>query len=265
MLLPLVESIGAGGSSSIGCSVSAWPFAPNAYLADIVTEAPGQNHYQFGNPLCATNGIYGGGSGSGSTDVYSLKSSSMSIKCAPNEKCVVLEWKDSKVKNEAGVDFVVFENPFNRTVTARFIEAVIVEVSEDGIHWCGWNPTYSGEKNNTLPNFITDIYNPAKYERLAGIEPVLLNQSNWQYSGDDIFDQLKAGGDHFDLDDAEFGSSGSGCSGAIKSMIQTNGFVYLRLTTANSRDGASFPLPPDSFDQTADIDGVVSKNITPRL
>lgn len=261
MLLPLVESIGAGGSSSIGCSVSAWPFAPNAYLADIVTEAPGQNHYQFGNPLCATNGIYGGGSGSGSTDVYSLKSSSTSTYCVPNEKCIVLEWASSRVLNSTGVDFVVFENPFNRSESARFIEAVIVEVSEDGIDWCGWNSTYSGETNNTLPNFIADIYNPAKYERLAGIEPVLFNQSNWQYSGGDIFDKSKAGGDHFDLNDANFGS---GCSGAKKSMIQSSGFVYLRLTTANSRDGASFPLPPDSFDATADIDGVVAKQIDNR-
>lgn len=261
LLWPLDGSIASTGSS-ISCLAKPWPFTTNAYLADTVTEAPGQNHYQFGNPLCATNGIYGAGTGSGSTDVYSLNSSPSSIKCIVNEKCIVLEWKDNKVKNEAGVDFVVFENPFNRTVSARFIEAVIVEVSEDGVDWCGWNPTYMGEKNNAMPNFLTDIYNPANYERLAGIEPVLFNQSNWPYSAADIFVQSKAGGDHFDLGDVEFGS---GCSGAKKSMIQTNGFVYLRLTTANSRDAVNFPLPNDSFDGTADIDGVIAKNIAPRL
>ncbi|MBW7857038.1 MAG: LIC_13355 family lipoprotein [Leptonema sp. (in: Bacteria)] len=260
----MAESIGVGGSSPIGCLVSAWPFAPNAYLADIVTEAPGQNQYRYGDPLCATNGVYGSAGGSGSTDVYSLKSSPTSVYCVPNEKCIVLEWANSRVLDSTGVDFVVFENPFNRSESARFIEAVIVEVSEDGHNWCGWNPTYLGETNNTLPNFIADIYNPAKYERLAGIEPVLFNQSNWQYSATDIFDHSKAGGDHFDLSGANFGSSGNGCNVATKTQIQLNGFVYLRLTTANSRDGESFPLPPDSFDATADIDGVVAKQISNR-
>jgi len=253
----------SSGSSGFSCPATVWPFM-NAYLADTVTEASGeQPNWAFGNSLCAANGIYGAGANSGSTDVYSLRSSATATKCESNEKCITLEWKGYRVKNTAGTDFVVFENPFNRSDSSRFIEAVIVEVSADGSAWCGWSPAYTGEKDKANTNFATDIYDATKYQDVAGLEPVLFNQSNWPHSAADIFDRSKAGGDHFDLSSLSFGN-GTNCDAGLKADLQTNGFVYIRLTTANSRNSTDFPLPGDSFDQTADIDGVVARVVEAR-
>lgn len=251
----------SGGASS--CTVDAWPFAGGPYLADLVTEAPGETGSTFGNSLCAVNGVYGGGANKGSTDVYSL-SSGDSQKCVAGEKCIVLEWAGRRVLSGAGVDFVVFENPFNRTSGGRFIEAVIVEVSENGTAWCGWNPAYTGETDSGVAQFSLDIYDVTNYVDVAGLEPVLFNQLTWTDTAADVFDVAKAGGDHFDLDKASFGGSGAGCNATLRDSIRASGFVYLRLTTANSRSPASFPLPGDSFDQTGDIDGVVARNVTDR-
>jgi hypothetical protein len=260
-LPPAAAALSSSGGEV--CPASPWPFSAGAYLADTVTEAPGQGG-AFGNPLCAVNGVYGAGSGGGSLDVYSLRSSTASTMCKANEKCIVLEWAGLRVRNETGTDFVVFENPFNRTGGGRFIEAVIVEVSENGTAWCGWNPAYTGETDSNQPQFSGDIYNPSKYLRLAGIQPVLFYQSTWTDTAADVFDVTKAGGDHFDLGDANFGQSGDNCDAAAKNAMQTNGFIYMRLITANSRNPANFPLPGDSFDKTADIDGVVAKGVDSR-
>jgi hypothetical protein len=257
--LPPVALMSGGGAS---CPADAWLLDAGAYVADVVTEAPGETGSTYGNSLCAVNGIYGSGLNRGSGDVYSLKSSGNSTKCVAGEKCVVLEWAGRRVLNGAGTDFVVFENPFNRTSTGRFIEAVIVEVSEDGASWCGWNPDYSGEiDSQNEAQFKLDIYDVTKYVDVAGLEPVLFYQSTWTGTAADVFDVAKAGGDHFDLDKASFGGSGAGCNATLRDSIRASGFVYLRLTTANSRSPASFPLPGDSFDQTADIDGVVARNV----
>ena len=248
-----------GGTAT--CPADAWPFDTGAYLADLVTEAPGETGGTFGNSLCAVNGVYGNGLNSGSLDVYSLKSSPTSTMCEANEKCIVLEWAGRRVLSGTGADFVVFENPFNRTGDGRFVEAVIVEVSQDGTVWCGWNPAYTGETDSGAAQFSFDIYDVAKYKNVAGLEPVLFNQSTWTGTATDVFDVAKAGGDHFDL--AHLVAIGS-CHTETVSAIQASGFVYLRLTTANSRSSTSFPLPGDSFDQTADIDGVVARNVDDR-
>lgn len=237
-----------------------WKFS-TVYLANKVKEAPGGTGDGFKDPNKAINGICGAGKTAGSLDVYSLQSSSSSVYCKPNEKCIVLEWKNKKVLNTSEIDFVVFENPFckgneSNCDTSRFMEPVVVEVSRDGTKWCGWNPQYTGSDNSS-----TNLQNPNHWQRFAGIEPVLFNQEKWQLSENEIFDKTKAGGDGFDLSDSNFGNSGDGCDSTEKSEIQTNGFLYLRLTSAVSR---GFPYPSDSFDQTADIDGVVAKNITDR-
>jgi hypothetical protein len=190
-----------------------------------------------------------------------LKSSPASTLCEANEKCIVLEFAGRRVLSGAGADFVVFENPFNRTSGGRFIEAVIVEVSENGTAWCGWNPAYTGETDSSVAQFSLDIYDVTKYVDVAGLEPVLFNQSTWTGTAADVFDVAKAGGDHFDL--ADLVASGS-CDAGTVSAIQASGFVYLRMTTGNSRSPAAFPLPGDSFDQTADIDGVVARNVADR-
>lgn len=251
------SALASGDGTS--CPADAWPFDTGAYLADFVTEAPGETGGTFGNSLCAVNGVYGNGLNRGSGDVYSLKSSPASTMCEANEKCIVLEWAGRRVLSGAGADFVVFENPFNRTSGGRFIEAVIVEVSEDGTSWCGWNPAYTGETDSQ-----NDIYDVTNYVDVAGLEPVLFNQSTWTDPAADVFNVAKAGGDQFDLDKASFGGSGAGCNATLRDIILASGFVYLRLTTANSRSPAAFPLPGDSFDQTGDIDGVVARNVADR-
>lgn len=233
-----------------------WKFN-NIYLADKIIEAPGATGEGFKDANKAINGICGAGKLAGSLDVYSLQSSPFSTNCIPDEKCIVLEWNNKKVKNTPGIDFVVFENPFclgseSNCNISRFMEAVIVEVSIDGINWCGWNPQYLGGASES------DKKNPNHWQRFAGIEPVIFNQENWAFSENDIFDTTKAGGDGFDLDDVNFGSS---CSPLQKSQIQSDGFIYLRLTSALSR---GFSFPSDSFDQTPDIDGVIAKIVENR-
>lgn len=237
-----------------------WKFS-NVYLANQVLEAPGATGEGFKDKNRAINGICGAGKLGGSLDVYSLQKSSIATYyCKLNEKCIVLEWENKKVQNVPGIDFVVFENPFckgneSNCNNSRFMEPVVVEVSEDGINWCGWNPQYTGSSSPE------DLQNPNFWQRFAGIEPVIFNQENWQLAENDIFDKTKAGGDGFDLSDSNFGSSGDGCNSTVKNQIQTDGFIYLRLTSANSR---GFTYPSDSFDQTADIDGVVAKSVTNR-
>lgn len=251
---------GLSGQAENSCTDAGWPFVddggPGAYLADVVTEAPGATGSWFGDASRAVNGVCGAGASSGSTDVYSL-SSGDSQKCVAGEKCIVLKWAGRRVLNGSGTDFVVFENPFNRTSGGRFIEAVIVEVSQDGTSWCGWSPAYTGVTDSQ-----SDIYDVTKYDDVAGLKPVLFNQLTWTDTAADVFDVAQAGGDHFDLDKASFGGSGAGCNEALRGDIQTDGFVYIRLTTANSRSRDAFPLPGDSIDETADIDGVVARNVT---
>ncbi len=227
-------------------------------LFNRIIEAPGATYTDFKDPKKAINGIQGCGNNCGSLDVYSLQSSSSSSFCIPNQKCLVLETQDKKIKNVSGVDFIVFENPFciGSCATSRFMEPVVVEVSANGTQWCGWNPMFTGDSNSQ-----SDLKDPQKWLRFAGIHPVLFNQTNWTYSQDDIFDFNKSGGDHFDLDDANFGNSGTGCDSNTKNDIQSNGFIYLRLTSANSR---SFTYPSDSFDQTADIDGAIAREVINR-
>ena len=237
-------------------------FVPvNVRLFDKVTEAPGSGSGPFSDPQKAINGVFGFGKTRGSTDVYSLKSSPTATYCKPNEKCIVLEVENKKIKNGSGIDFVVFENPFclggiANCGISHFMEPVIVEVSIDGINWCGFNPQYVGDNTNASLN------NPNNWQRFAGKEPVVFNQSNWRYSEEDIFDPTIAGGDGFDLEDPNFGSrSDDGCTSVIKNQILSDGFIYLRLTTAFSR---GFPVTPGSYDQTADIDGVIARYVTDR-
>ncbi len=243
-------------NSNQTCPKNVWNFS-NVFLANKITEAPGATGIGFKDPSKAINGICGAGKLSGSLDVYSLQSSPSSTHCISNEKCIVLEWDNKKVKNADGIDFVVFENPFclggeANCEYSRFMEPIIVEVSIDRTNWCGWNPEYLGGTNES------DKKNPNNWLRFAGVEPVLFHQENWIYSENDIFDKTKAGGDGFDLSDPNFGND---CNSSIKTQIQNDGFIFLRLTSAISR---GFSYPNDSFDQTADIDGVVAKSVENR-
>ncbi|MEQ8351151.1 MAG: LIC_13355 family lipoprotein [Leptospiraceae bacterium] len=262
--LLLAAALPSGGSGDQAC-LEQWPFSVGAYLADAsVNAAVGPE--TFDDPTRATNKICGGGWTAGSTDVYSTGTSS---ECESGEKCIVLEWTDKKVLNATGIDFVVYENPFlhGTNPNSRFLEPVIVEVSIDGSNWCGWNPNYSGSSG------ATDLRNPGNYSDLAAITPVTFKQSDSNtLTADDLFTEttdsygthLKGGGDGFDLDASSFGNTGSGCNSTIRDNIRSSGFVYLRLTTAYTRDSSSFPLANDSFDQEADIDGAVARSVADR-
>ncbi|MCB1138024.1 MAG: LIC_13355 family lipoprotein, partial [Leptospiraceae bacterium] len=171
--------------------------------------------------------------------------------------------------NGAGIDFVVYENAFLVSAPSRyFIEAVIVEVSEDGSNWCGWSPGYSGA-DGTRAN----VQNPANYTDVAGITPVLFKQSDsntlsaidlFSTTTDEYGTHLSGGGDGFDLASVNFGSTGNGCNATLRDSLRSGGFVYVRLTTANSRNSTTFPANPDSFDQQGDIDGVVARSVADR-
>ncbi len=233
----------------------------NIALFNKVKEAPGATGSGFGDPNKAINGIRGCGKLSGSLDVYSLKSSSSSNYCEPNKRCIVLEVENKKVKDGAGIDIVIFENGFcnggeSNCGTSHFMEPIIVEVSYDGTNWCGWNPRYIGSDTTD-----SSLRNPNNWLRFAGIWPVIYNQDNWLYTEDDIFDREKAGGDGFDLSDSNFGKSGDGCDLTVKNQILTNGFIYLRLTSANSR---GLTYDPISIDQTPDIDGAIARYVQNR-
>ena len=260
----LAAALPSGGSGGQAC-LESWPYSSGAYIADSSVNAA-VDAGTFGDPTKATNKICGAGWASGGTDVYSTGSSS---ECESGENCIALEWTGKRVLDATGVDFVVYENPFlyNNNASSRFIEAVIVEVSQDGTNWCSWNPSYSGTTS------APDLRNPGNYSDLAGITPVLFMQSSANsLSASDLFTEvtdsygnhLKGGGDGFDLSAPSFGTTGSGCNTTLRNSIRSSGFVYVRLTTAYSRNSSSFPIVSDSFDQKADIDGVVARSVTDR-
>lgn len=254
-----------GGSSSGSACLASWPYSSGAYLADSSVN-PSIRADTFGDPLLAQNRICGGGWSTGGTDVYTLGNSS---ECETGESCLVLHWNGKRVLNGSGIDFVVYENAFLISSPSRyFIEAVIVEVSEDGANWCGWSPNYSGG-DSTRAN----VQNPDNYTDMAGLTPVLFKQSDTNTLGAaDLFSttadehgtHLSGGGDGFDLSSANFGSTGNGCNTTLRDSLRSGGFVYVRLTTANSRNPTAFPANPDSFDQQGDIDGVVARSVADR-
>jgi hypothetical protein len=93
------------------------------------------------------------------------------------------------IVDRPGIDFVVFENPFNISGGGRYVEPGRVSVSEDGVHWTafpcndttqeepdgGWGATHCGGMNLVFAN-----------SEINDISP---------------FDLDAAGGDQFDLAD----------------------------------------------------------------
>lgn len=251
------------GFATSSCPTGGWPFASGAYLADVVSEAPGASGSGFASPGRATDGVCGGGTATGSLDVYTLQSSLSSSLCAAGMKCLVLSWSAGKVQNVAGVDFVVYENPFVISADQNLIEPVVVEVSADGTVWCGFPRSYSGSDSANV-----SLQNPANYANLAGVTPVWFHQQTWTGSAGDLFTNvagdvsyslphLKGGGDGFDLNGLV---SGGACDAAVIADLQASGggFKYVRLTSGGSMGMA---ITTNSLDQSPDIDGVVAKQV----
>jgi len=116
------------------------------------------------------------GSAQGSLDVVSLG----------NGGWVVVAFGESRIVDEAGPDFIVFENPFwlGGNPDAVFAELATVAVSEDGEEW---------------REFPCDALE-APYGACAGWRPVFANADNEAL---DRLDPATAGGDAYDLGDVE--------------------------------------------------------------
>jgi len=232
---------------------------PGVYLADSVVEAPGHTGTGFYDKAKAINGVQGAGTAAGSTTgVFSLDNTGASSH-------LVLEWVGKRVKNGAGIDFIVYENPFysGGNSAQRFMDLAMVEVSDDNVNYCGFNPDYNNAPETTY------TMNPASWLRLAGRNPVLYNQDSNNLGATELFQDNNAdgepdlgGGDAFNLDDLSNNNYyNTGCNTTVRDNLRTNGFRYLRLTPASRRinpdTGAVFVA--DGVSNGPDIDGAVAR------
>ena len=240
---------GAGGGG--GAPTSA------LYLFDSVEDAPGHTGSGFYDKQKAVNGVRGAGTGAGSFDVFSLDNTGASTH-------LTLRISGKKVLNGPGADFIVYENGFyiGGNPNTRFMDLIIVEVSNDGTNYCGFAPDYTYSTETTYSN------DPAYWLRFAGKTPVIYNvDSNNMtvaqlFSDDDSDGVLNGGGDAFDLDDlSDSNTWATGCTAALRDQLKNGGFTYLRLTPANRRTnpdtGAVFVK--DGIANGPDIDGVVAR------
>ncbi|MBP6738460.1 MAG: LIC_13355 family lipoprotein [Leptospiraceae bacterium] len=235
--------------SSLSNSVIAVP----ADSADTVTYAPNHTGSGFQDKTKAVNGVRGAGLSSGSGDVFSLTATGANAS-------MVLEWSGKRILNGSGIDFIVYENAFqyNSNPSTVFMEAVIVEVSQDNVSYCGFSPDYIFSPETTYN------INPTYWKRFAGITPVIYNIESNVFSGNDLYDTSKTGGDGFDLDNLSATNDYNiGCNTTLRDKIKSEGFVYLRLTSATARTnldtGANFLQDTGAFDGGPDIDGVMAR------
>ena len=206
-------------------------------LANVVVAAPGG-----GDTSNAVDGVQGGGTGNGSTDVYSLG-------YAPGvDDSITLAWSNGKLANGAGDDLAVFENPFAISGGGVFMDLIIVEVSRDGTTWRELAHDY------TSPNQNVYSTNPGFWQGFAGKTPVLLDDVT---NPVDPFDRAAAGGDGFDLDDV-VGTD------AEATAIRAEGVRFVRLVSAPARINphTSARYLHDSISNGADIDGVYGRYVT---
>jgi hypothetical protein len=233
--------------------------AAGIYLADTIISAPGHTGSGFYNRNNAINGVRGSGANQGSTDIFSLDNSGTSTE-------LIVRWSGRKIKNGAGLDFVVYENSFDTTpAPARFMDLIFVEVSNDNINYCGFAPDFTGVPETTYSN------DPAKWLRFAGRMPVLYNQDTNDLTAAQLFQDNDTnlepelgGGDAFDLDQlSDSNVYNTGCSTLLRDELKTNGFTYLRLIPASRRNnadtGAAFVA--DAASNGPDIDGVAARYV----
>lgn len=251
------QQSGTGSNNSQSAQGTAFP---GVYLADTVTEAPGHTGSGYYDRNKATNGVRGGGTATGSLDVFSLDNSGTSSH-------IVLSWAGKKVKNSTGADFIIYENAFysGGNANQRFMDLLFVEVSNDNVNYCGFAPDFSSVPESTYS------MNPAHWQRFAGRAPVIYNVDSYNLTATQLFQDNDAnaegdlgGGDLFDLDNLSADNSyATGCNTTLRDELKTNGFRYLRLTPAarriNADTGAAFVADAASFGP--DIDGVVARTV----
>lgn len=232
------------------------------YLADTIISAPAREDAQFRDPDLAVNGICGNETGKGSIDVFSLDQTGEGAS-------LVISWSGYSVVNGEGLDFIVFENSFHIDGTDNnyFMEAAIVEVSNDGEKWCGFGPDYTYSDETSYSNQIDS------WKDFAGIHPVKYNQLTSDLTAAEIFEDSdtdgtpdNAGGDGFDLEDLVGDNFyDTGCDDSLASELKENGFTQLRITAATARtnpDTGNAFLFDDGAINGPDIDGVLARSVT---
>jgi hypothetical protein len=120
----------------------------------------------------------GAGAEMGSTDVFSLG----------NGGEIVVSFEPNAIVDGPGVDFIVFENPFDYGDGQRFVEPGEVSVSEDGVTWTAFPCT---DKTQDEPDGGWGA------TRCGGMHVVYSNPDN----GISPLDPKTAGGDPYDLAD----------------------------------------------------------------
>jgi hypothetical protein len=190
----VVNGIDGGPSSPPDGSAK----ARDAHLADTAPDAPSRfitEVIDFEQGTCAGYGAdglpgivegppVGGGANTGSTDVVSLGGGGS----------IIVGFGPNAIVDGPGVDFVVFENPFDYGDGDRYVEPGEVSVSDDGKNWVpfpchdltqeepdgGWGATQCGGMNLVFSN---PYENPVDRDQ-PPISP---------------FDLAHAGGDQYDL------------------------------------------------------------------
>jgi hypothetical protein len=176
---PHVLGGGDGGGFAVsGCDPDA---APTRFISCVLSyePGPGDGHGQVasngeaGFPQIVYGPPVGGGTAAGSTDVLTLGGGGE----------IAFGFGGNAIVDGPGVDFILFENPFDigGDPTDPYDEPGVVSVSEDAVTWVDF-PC----QKDTYP-----------YTGCAGWRPVISNPDN----GISPFDPATAGGDPFDLAD----------------------------------------------------------------
>ncbi|MCW7479519.1 LIC_13355 family lipoprotein [Leptospira kanakyensis] len=254
LLLPLL-ALPLTNSSSVGpCPPTTLP--TTIPIATTVVSA-NSTVSGFNDSSKAVNGICGGGEFSGSLDVYALNLTGAGA-------TMILSWAGKTVKNVAGVDFVVYENPFKVSETSdRYaFDPMVVQVSFDGTNYCGFD--LSGFNPS-----VADSNKISSWPGFGGLRPVLYNMATKPLTLNELFTStgsgfLLGGGDGFNLDDLIVGGPGANCDSTARSYIQTNGFKFIKMISAsavtNPNTSAGY-VYPHSYNNGPDIDGVVAKSV----
>lgn len=217
-------------------------------LADIVVDAPGISGTGFDDPTKAINGVRGGGSRTGSLDVFS-RGYIPADDQTPGNDHLTLAWSHGRLENGPGADLVVFENPFVVGASGAFMDLIIVEVSLDGVEFRALAHDYIAADPSVYRN------EPALWPGFAGRTPVLFNIDSHPV---DPFDAAAAGGDQLDLDTVVGDDD-------VARAIRTSGARFVRLVCAPARidPRTHANYVKDSASNGADIDGVYGRTVAP--
>jgi hypothetical protein len=144
------------------------------FITEVISFEPGTCAGFQGSPRQMPEVVYGPpwGSPEGSLDVVSLGGGGS----------IVVGFGANGIVDGPGIDFVVFENPFDYGSGDRYVEPGEVAVSEDGVHWTafpctdttqqepdgGWGATRCGGMNVVVSNPYTNSISPFDVEHAGG-------------------------------------------------------------------------------------------------